>query len=318
MRVSTGSETIDRKLSELIAAFESVFPSRIRGYFLEGSYADQSALATSDIDLILVFKNSFMHEDEQRRAEQLASLWEKRDQCEFDIGFHEEEKLATGVPPTLKLGSILLYGEPLPDAFPLISVLEWGRERTHAAYWLMNKAFNRPTVVTYPLDYPNSTAEFYGYTERKVRLANGQEVPSTRNLIRVMGWAGTALVALQGKQVVPRKSDCHRLYRQSVNDQWAPFLEELYERCRSEWRYLIPTSEQDRAALRAICQRALDFENHFLQIYKQFLLAELTAADEVRRARTHWVLEKLPFQEPQILAMLSEVTDCKAEDAIES
>ncbi|MCB0062563.1 MAG: hypothetical protein KDE19_10630 [Caldilineaceae bacterium] len=147
----------------------------------------------------------------------------------------------------------------------------------------------------------------YGYTERKVRLANGQAVNSTRDLIRVMGWIGTALVALQGKQVVSRKSDCHRLYRHHVNDEWAPFLEELYEQCRNEWRYLIPTGARERAALRAICQRALAFENHFLQIYKQFLLAELTANAEERRAHALWVQEKLPLQDPQSLAIIETV-----------
>ncbi|MEZ4731218.1 MAG: nucleotidyltransferase domain-containing protein [Caldilineaceae bacterium] len=165
MSISTGNQAIDHQLTEFIAAFERAFPSRIRGYFLEGSYADQSALGTSDVDLILVFKDSFLHETEQRRAEQLAREWERVGPIEFDISLHEEEKLAAGVPPTLKLGSVLLYGEPLPATLPLIPVFEWGRERTHAAYWLMNKVFGRPAVVTYPLDYPNPTAEFYGYTE---------------------------------------------------------------------------------------------------------------------------------------------------------
>jgi len=92
-------------------------------------------------------------------------------------------------------------------------------------------------------------------------------------------------------------SDCHRLYRQYVNDESASFLTELYERCRNGWRYLIPTGKQERTALRAICQRALNFENHFLQVYRQFLRAELTADDEARRARALWVQEKLPFQD---------------------
>ncbi|HRW05884.1 MAG TPA: hypothetical protein P5121_12350 [Caldilineaceae bacterium] len=34
----------------------------------------------------------------------------------------------------------------------------------------------------------------------------------------------------------------------------------------------------------------------FLQIYQQFLLVELTTADEARRARALWVQEKLPFR----------------------
>ncbi|MEZ4712164.1 MAG: hypothetical protein R3A44_33560 [Caldilineaceae bacterium] len=41
----------ERVLQELIATFEATFPSRIRGYFLEGSYADQSALVTEEVAL---------------------------------------------------------------------------------------------------------------------------------------------------------------------------------------------------------------------------------------------------------------------------
>ncbi len=53
MLTSTGNEQIDHLLCELIHTFEDAFPNRIRGYYLEGSYADQTALRTSDIDLRL-------------------------------------------------------------------------------------------------------------------------------------------------------------------------------------------------------------------------------------------------------------------------
>ena len=46
----------------------------------------------------------------------------------------------------------------------------------HAAYWLLVSAFNRPRAVTPPLDYPDPAADFFGYTQRIVRLPNGLDL----------------------------------------------------------------------------------------------------------------------------------------------
>ena len=187
--------TVEQTLEGLVELFEKVFPRRIRGYFLEGSYANRTALTTSDVDLIILFKGSFIDKAEREKAEQVARDYDAAVELELDIDFWDEKGIADGVPPSLKLGSRVLFGEPFVNSLPLVSLEEWGRERMHAAYWLMTKVFNRPDYVLYPVGYPKPDAEFYGYTERKIGLADGREVYSTRDFIRVMGWAATALVA---------------------------------------------------------------------------------------------------------------------------
>ncbi|MCB0095250.1 MAG: hypothetical protein KDE46_05980 [Caldilineaceae bacterium] len=161
-----------------------------------------------------------------------------------------EQKLTAGVPPSLKPGGTLLFGEPVPDELPLITAAEWGRERMHAAYWLMTKVFGRPDAVTLPRDYPQLQAEFYGYTERTIWLPDGRQEPSTRDLVRVMGWAGTALVAQLGQQILVRKKECHVYYRKYVDDGWATLFEQLYEKCRMAWHYRIPAAPGERDELR--------------------------------------------------------------------
>jgi len=298
---ATGDAIVDQTLQELIALYERVFPGRVWGYFLEGSQADQTALATSDVDLIFVFKDSFADDIEKEWAETIGDQFNATVQPEIDIGFVEESQIACAVPPSLKLGSTLLYGEPIPDGWPLVSVAEWGRERMHASYWLMTKVFGRPDFVSLPRDYPKPEADFYGYTERTVRLPEGSEVASTRDLIRVMGWAGTALVARLGGQIVARKQECHLLYRQTVGDGWSSFFESLYTQCREEWNYRIPTAPDARAELTQICQQALAFENHFLGIYRGFLLAELREADEPEKLHALWVQQRIPFRDPEVI-----------------
>lgn len=305
---STGNASVDQVLQGLVGIFEVVFPRRIRGYYLEGSYADQTSLNTSDVDLIILFKDAFTDQAEREKAEQIATYYNAATQLELDVGLLDEKKIATGAPPSLKLGSTVLFGEPIADEIPLVSVTDWGRERMHIAYWLMTKVFGRPDIVTYPRDYPKPEAEFYGYTERQIRLADGGEVYTTRDLIRVMGWAGTALVALLGKQIVARKKECHVLYRKHVNDEWASFFESIYKQCREEWQYLIPGKPAERARLKLICQRALVFENHFLGIYKQFLLSELRQADTPSKMHALWVQEKIPYIDPEITDLVQKLS----------
>jgi len=302
----TGSIIIDQALQGLVSLFEEMFPGRIRGYYLEGSCADQTALATSDVDLIILFKGSFIDKTEREMAKQLAREYEATTELELDIDFLTEGEIADGVPPSLKSGSQVLFGDPVPESLPLVSVAEWRRERMHAAYWLITRVFGRPDIVTYPLNYPQPDAEFYGYTERKIVLADGYEVPSTRDLIRVMGWAATGLVALLGNQVVTSKKECHILYRKYINDEWTTFLDSLYQNCRGEWHYLIPEQSGERYKLRVLCQQAIRFENHFLRNYKQFLLSELRNPDVSVKRRALEMQEKLPYADQDIISLVRE------------
>ena len=56
---STGSALADRVLEEVVALFERVYPGRVAAYYVEGSYADGTAVATSDLDVTIVFAAPF-------------------------------------------------------------------------------------------------------------------------------------------------------------------------------------------------------------------------------------------------------------------
>jgi len=77
-------------------------------------------------------------------------------------------------------------------------------------------------------------------------------------------------------------------------------LDDLYRRCRTEWRYLIPASDEDRAALRALCRRALQFENHFLLVYRDYALAELRDGDNRAREAALSMLARTPYHDDAI------------------
>jgi hypothetical protein len=219
---------------------------------------------------------------------------------ELDIEITDEATPAQGVYPSLKMGSLCLYGDDRRAYLPLIPLAEWTRQRMHAAFLLLVNALHRPPVVTTPLTYPDPLGPFYGYDRRTARASEGGERHSTRDLVRVTGWIATALVAYRAGVYVACKRDCHRAYRHHIGDAWAPLLETIYQRCRTDWGYLIPDAEPDRQALRALCEETLHFENHFLTIYKHYLLTELLENGEEARGRALWILGQIDYQDADI------------------
>jgi predicted nucleotidyltransferase len=297
----TGNNQIDDILKATIATFEDAFPQRIRGYYVEGSYANDSQVPTSDVDLLLIFKDAFIDEREQAKAEEVAELCASLSEVEMDIQLIEEEYLRkVGIRPALKMGSMVIYGEDIREKLPLMSLQEWTRDRMHTSYWRTVDLFKRPFVVTHPLAYPDQDGEFYGYDQRKLRLANGSEANCTRDLIRLIGWSATAILAFKAGQYVARKSDCQRLYTDYIADRWTAVLYDTYTLCRGRWNYLIPDDPGERRLLRLICSQALGFENHFLLIYKDFLLRELRSDDVEGKLQALWVLSKIPYKDAEI------------------
>jgi hypothetical protein len=185
-----GHSQIDSVVQEVIQVYEDTFPGQIAAYYVEGSYADQTSLTTSDIDLVIVFRNQFADADARSMAERTWTC-KQVGAPEVDITVVDEESLRGGVSPTVKLGGRLIYGQDVCGLYPLLPIEAWARERMHAAYWLLINVYQRPTPVHLPLTFPSPSDEFYGYTNRTIRLPDGQEVLCTRNLVRTTGWAAT-------------------------------------------------------------------------------------------------------------------------------
>jgi predicted nucleotidyltransferase len=300
LSTSSGSQSADNALRGLIGIFEMRFPGRIRAYYVEGSYADRTAISTSDIDLVLIFKHRFVDDDEIGAARRLGAYCANLSAFELDLDITDEQQAARNAFPTLKLASVLLYGEDIRDRLALPSISEWTRDRMHAAYWLIVQVFNRPPLVRYPLSYPQPDHAFFGYDQRMMQLPDGAQVRCTRDLVRVTGWAATALIALQTGTYVVRKRDCHQRYHELIGDQWSELLRVIYERCKSEWSYRIPDMTSDQRELRAICAHTLEFENHFMRVFKDFVLGELRGDDAEARRAAVWLLGQIPYDDDEI------------------
>jgi hypothetical protein len=302
LKASTASDRADRALQQIIGDFEAAFPGRVRAYYVDGSFADGTGLATSDLDLTVVFVGGFLDDGEHRAAETLAKKCAAVSAIELDCAVTCDDELRRGAHPAFKWASLYVFGEDVRDSVLIMPLAQWARERMHAAYWLTVNLYGRGDIVRPPFTYPDPTAEFLGYDRRTLRLPDGSEVRCTRDLIRSTGWAATALVAYLAGRYVVRKRDCHRLYRQLIGGPHADLLEDIYTVCRGQWRYLHPDNAAGRRQLRALCERTLTFETDFLAHYRRFVLAELTGEDGEAHRAALWMLGQIPLLDAEVLA----------------
>lgn len=290
-------------LHDLTARCAEILPGRIRSAYLEGSGADETRIATSDLDGTIVFQDA-LPTDERATVARLIAEWSRATGIECDLELTDRDAVARGVSPALKEAGRLVWGDDIRAEMALLPLPEWTRDRLHTSYWRAVNLFGRTPPVHLPLAAPDPADPFLGYCRRAVRVADAM-APSTRDLVRHIGWAATGLLALRAGRYVARKRDCHRLYAALIGDEWSALLRDLYERCRGEWGYLLPDDEDGRAALHAICARALAFENHFMRLYRAFLLDELRGTDEIGRALAAQVLGKVPLAHAEVSEALA-------------
>ncbi|HEX5503315.1 MAG TPA: nucleotidyltransferase domain-containing protein [Thermomicrobiales bacterium] len=316
---TTGNERIDAILRGLIEVVEAAFPDRVRGYYLKGSYAGGGAVATSDIDLTVVFKGGALSDQEEERIQRVGEARSQGSSARIDLDAVGERCLRQGVASSgdsprggylayeairLKTASLLLYGEDIRDDLSLPMPEAYIHLVTHAPCDCSGRVLRGATMLVFPLTYPDPTGEFYGYDVFRLGNVYSPTGRGTKDLVASAGWIATALIALKAGRYVGSKSDSLRLYRECINDEWMTFLADLYEYCRSRWAYLVPEDEVERQRLRALCRRMLAFENHYLAVYEDYLLAELRSANVAAQLAAIRRLGQVIYRDGEVAAEL--------------
>lgn len=119
------------------------------------------------------------------------------------------------------------------------------------------------------------------------------------------GSLGVLKRLLKAKKYVGTKGECLRKYKQYINDEWKGLLEEVYQVCRNQWEYRIPTRESERNQLKTVCQHTLEFENYFLELYRDFLMDELAAENKEHQLQALRDLGAIIFPDQQVLDAVS-------------
>lgn len=299
----TGRPAVDDYLAGLIGIFEVAFPDRVRAYYLAGSFATADAITSSDIDIQVIFKGAFTA-GEAERVTQLRDSCQRISAFQLDLPVRCEAQYLSGAedPLALKTATLLLHGTDIRDQLVVPPLERYAQLITEAPRHTLARLRNCP-IIRSPLDYPDPAGEFYGYD------IGGR----TQHFVVAMGWAATAIIVLDAGQYVARKRDWLDMYRQHIAGAWVPFLSTVYERCRNHWDYAIPVDAAGRAALRALCRQALDFENHYLARYRAYLLDQLAGGDPSGQALALERLAQVIYPDAEVAAAIRTLADSPVE-----
>jgi hypothetical protein len=138
--------------------------------------------------------------------------------------------------------------------------------------------------LTYPLAYPDPDGAFFGYDQLQFLSSDRAKArQGIRLLVESACRVGTALLAFKTDCSVSTKRESVQTYRELINDEWASFLEAMFEKGKLRWGYNLPEQIEERAELRMLCERMLPFENHYLRAHHAYLLAQLGSNNEAAR-----------------------------------
>lgn len=284
---STGDLSCDRIVQGVVGFYELAFPGRVRGYYLRGSRASGTSVAGSDLDLFVLFKNHFADGEEWERARELSGHCARIAPVLLEILLAGERAVFSpagfSAALDLKFGTRLLYGEDIRPQLPEFDADAYTRSVVHTPYGSYCFPEQRDEQVVYPLRHLDPDGPFFGFDQWLIPGPDGADVPSTKLLVATVGWSATALIALRAGVYVRDKAACVELYREHVGDEWTDLVTQVYDLCRNAWRYFVPTGADDRRRLRALCDRALAFQNHYLELYREYQLGELESGDPERR-----------------------------------
>jgi hypothetical protein len=253
---------------------------------------DANAVEWSDIDVYVLFKDAFVSEEEAAQAEQLELSCASLTPLRLDLHAGSEQSqdslpsfdsLPGFLRAAVKNTSVLLYGEDTREHMSLPGREEYTRDATEIALkfllWL-----RQVENLTYPLAYPDPDGAFFGYDQLQFLLSDRAKArPGIRLLVESACRVGTALLAFKTDCSVSTKRESVQTYRELINDEWASFLEAMFEKGKLRWGYNLPEQIEERAELRMLCERMLPFENHYLRAYRAYLLAQLGSNNEAAR-----------------------------------
>ena len=272
---STGNPQVDNILRGTIGILETLFPERIRAYYLHGSFVDNTGIETSDIDLFLVPKGSFTRE-ERAKMQHIMQYGALLSPYMVELMAIDEASLLAEGHFRMKSASRFLRGDDLRASIPEQTLDQYLRmyARFPFIYIIQMLRESKSPQAVSALSYPQATGAFYGYDQHLLPPGN-EKKHNIKKLVTAVCWAATVLVAWDTGRTVEGKCASVQMYKEYVHDQWTSFIEEMYERGNRQWHYLVPQEPAERQRLRELCAQTLAFEQYYLSRYKQYLLAEL-------------------------------------------
>jgi len=318
---ATEDERVDFTLQQIVEQFNYEFPDRITGFYLVGSYARRDAIATSDIDLVIVFKQQMLAVEKKQAATIKATLASKTP-CSLDLHYASEQTLLTQGAVRFQQHSELIWGVDLREHVPIKPIANHIRDMMHQTYQCLRNVRGNPETLRMPLQPPDSNDPYLGYTRRFVLGTSAESYASTKDLVTNAMMIANTLLFTHTQQYVGdgSKRGTVAAYRRYINNYWSDFLDTINTQCREHWHYQIPSSDHDQSLLQQLVQQEVEFENAFAHIYTEYLVQEAQADDQRAKLFAIQRLGQLLSLQPHIQDILEALTseDAAIQHAIEN
>ena len=254
-------------LDGAIGLVETMFPERIRAYYLTGSFAEGTAVSNSDLDMITVFKDKFL-EGEADKLRQLRHHATKLSPYRLDLTPKCEADLIAKGATGLKLAGKFLYGTDIREQIPFEPIEQYRHDVVRG--WQIYQREIRGDVesVPYPVQPPDPDGEFLGYEKFGNWQGGDRFEPGTRVLINLTTIGATASLTVLHGERAGSKWQAIEKYQKLVGDEWGDWLAELYQLAKIESGYAIPQDEELRQRLRSLIQRTPEYENMMVRRLK--------------------------------------------------
>lgn len=273
----TGKTEIDEQIDAFIEFVKHFLQIEVISIYLLGSYIDDSAVKSSDIDIAIIHNSS-----DPQKIKKISAFFTrfsrelfKREVDLYLISREQIEELDEAQLLTregiinVKISSELLYGDDLRDSVQVPSFEAYLKPTIETPFHFITKARGlswSPDQMS-SLTYPNESDYYFGYLAQS---AETHRTIESKPVLTLIGWIATSLIALKAQKMVGKKSDVARMYELYLHDQWSPYVAKSYELIRTTLSYQIPQLEHDRKSLRAICERLLEFERYYVTEYRTY------------------------------------------------
>ena len=273
---TTNHAQADLAVQEAIRFLQAHISNPLISVYISGSYANGYAVPSSDIDLYAIFAND-LGQKEEAEFDAFSNVFDAITP-QIDLVPIGKKKLQEKGEWEMEKLFLHVWGEKV--SVPNPSLEDYIYRAMHGAYLYMERT-RKHKPYRLPLEFPDANDTYKGYAWRKMTV-QGEEQRSIKELVVLLGWMATGLVAWRGQKVVATKKECPKLFQEVIGGEHAQVFQKITDLCRNQLYYLLPKTPTEEAALQALFPGALAFENYFLAQYQHFLLSHLSDANPIR------------------------------------
>lgn len=266
----TNVKDVDYLIDSFINMAHDFFSIPIISLYLVGSYTDNSQIKTSDIDLVLV-TDTFNYEEISKIKKFFYENSAKLFKIDIDLyilnmkeitSLSNEDLFSREAVANVVISGKLLYGDDIINQINKFANIDYVLSTAETPLHFISRVRGGKKIISSKdLSYPEELHEYFGYMDHG----------GSKQILSLIGWIATGLIALKTGTMVGKKSDVVKFYLSDVGDEWSDYVSDAFIFIRKKLTYKNPESEDEKKEIHEICHKLLDFEKYYLLKYEEFI-----------------------------------------------